>query len=121
MNEGQFIDGPPSFAVARGEFGLPQVIRTDNGVPFASAHARYGLSKLAVWWLRLGIQIERIKGSTSLHGQISVCRQPLAELGQPVLTYHNLAIRCPRIIARQHPKSPPGAISTVRGNSSTGE
>jgi putative transposase len=43
------------------EFGLPQVIRTDNGVPFASAHAIYGLSKLAVWWLRLGIQIERIK------------------------------------------------------------
>ena len=43
------------------EFGLPQAIRTDNGVPFASAHALYGLSKLAVWWLRLGIQIERIK------------------------------------------------------------
>jgi putative transposase len=43
------------------EFGLPRVIRTDNGVPFASAHAIYGLSKLAVWWLRLGIQIERRK------------------------------------------------------------
>ena len=42
------------------EFGLPQAIRTDNGVPFASAHALYGLSKLAVWWLRLGIQLERI-------------------------------------------------------------
>jgi putative transposase len=42
-------------------FGLPAVIRTDNGVPFASAHAIYGLSKLAVWWLRLGIQIERSK------------------------------------------------------------
>jgi len=42
------------------EFGLPRVIRTDNGVPFASAHAIYGLSKLAVWWLRLGIHIERI-------------------------------------------------------------
>jgi putative transposase len=43
------------------EFGLPGMIRTDNGVPFASAHALYGLSKLSVWWLRLGIQIERIK------------------------------------------------------------
>jgi putative transposase len=42
------------------EFGLPQAIRTDNGVPFASAHALYGLSKLAVWWLRLGIHLERI-------------------------------------------------------------
>jgi putative transposase len=43
------------------EFGLPRVIRTDNGVPFASAHAIYGLSKLSVWWLRLGIALERIK------------------------------------------------------------
>jgi len=43
------------------EFGLPHAIRTDNGVPFASAHALYGLSKLAVWWLRLGIEIERIR------------------------------------------------------------
>jgi putative transposase len=43
------------------EFGLPQAIRTDNGVPFASGHALYGLSKLAVWWLRLGIQLERIQ------------------------------------------------------------
>jgi len=42
------------------EFGLPRAIRTDNGVPFASAHAIYGLSKLAVWWLRLGIHLERI-------------------------------------------------------------
>ncbi len=42
------------------DFGLPQAIRTDNGVPFASAHALYGLSKLAVWWLRLGIGLERI-------------------------------------------------------------
>ena len=47
------------------EFGLPQAIRTDNGVPFASAHALYGLSKLSVWWLRLGIQIERIKPGPS--------------------------------------------------------
>ncbi len=43
------------------EFGLPQAIRTDNGVPFASPHALFGLSKLAVWWLRLGIQLERIQ------------------------------------------------------------
>jgi len=42
------------------QFGLPDAIRTDNGAPFASAHALYGLSKLAVWWLRLGISLERI-------------------------------------------------------------
>jgi putative transposase len=43
------------------EFGLPLGIRTDNGVPFASPHSLFGLSKLSVWWLRLGIHIERIK------------------------------------------------------------
>ncbi len=43
------------------EFGLPQAIRTDNGSPFASPNALFGLSKLAVWWLRLGINIERIQ------------------------------------------------------------
>ncbi len=43
------------------DFGLPKAIRTDNGVPFASPNAMFGLSKLSVWWLRLGIDIERIK------------------------------------------------------------
>jgi putative transposase len=43
------------------DFGLPRAIRTDNGSPFASANALFGLTKLSVWWLRLGINIERIK------------------------------------------------------------
>lgn len=43
------------------ERGLPLSIRSDNGVPFASPNALFNLSKLAVWWLRLGIAIERIK------------------------------------------------------------
>ena len=43
------------------ERGLPQSIRSDNGVPFASPNALFNLSKLSVWWLRLGIQIERIR------------------------------------------------------------
>jgi transposase InsO family protein len=43
------------------ERGLPVAIRSDNGVPFASPNALFNLSKLAVWWLRLGISIERIK------------------------------------------------------------
>lgn len=43
------------------EFGLPDAIRTDNGNPFASPNALFGLSRLSVWWLRLGINIERIK------------------------------------------------------------
>jgi putative transposase len=43
------------------ERGLPGAIRTDNGVPFATARGLYNLSRLSVWWLRLGIEIERIK------------------------------------------------------------
>jgi transposase InsO family protein len=43
------------------ERGLPLAIRSDNGVPFSSPDALFNLSKLAVWWLRLGIAIERIK------------------------------------------------------------
>lgn len=43
------------------ECGLPRAIRSDNGVPFASPRALFGLSRLSVWWLRLGISIERIK------------------------------------------------------------
>jgi len=43
------------------DFGLPGTIRTDNGLPFAAPTALYRLSKLSVWWLRLGIQIERIQ------------------------------------------------------------
>ena len=43
------------------EFCLPRAIRTDNGVPFASPNSLFNLSKLSVWWLRLGIEIERIK------------------------------------------------------------
>lgn len=51
----------PVFERVFKEFGLPSAIRTDNGVPFSSPHALFGLSRLSVWWLRLGISIERIK------------------------------------------------------------
>lgn len=43
------------------EYGLPNAIRSDNGLPFASPNGLYNLSKLSVFWLRLGIAIERIK------------------------------------------------------------
>jgi len=48
------------FEAAFGEYGLPQAIRTDNGAPFASS-AVGGLSRLAVWWIKLGIVHERIQ------------------------------------------------------------
>ena len=43
------------------EYGLPKSIRSDNGVPFASPNSLFNLSRLSVWWLRLGIEIERIR------------------------------------------------------------
>lgn len=42
------------------EYGLPWRIRTDNGVPFATT-ATGGLSRLAIWWITLGIFPERIE------------------------------------------------------------
>ena len=48
------------FEAAFREFGMPWWIRTDNGAPFASA-AVGGLSRLAVWWIKLGIVPERIE------------------------------------------------------------
>jgi putative transposase len=42
------------------EYGLPAAIRTDNGVPFATTGI-HGLSQLNVWWMRLGIQHQRIR------------------------------------------------------------
>lgn len=50
----------PVFESAFREFGLPKAIRSDNGTPFAS-RGPGGLSKLSIWWLKLGIGHERIE------------------------------------------------------------
>lgn len=42
------------------EYGLPQIIRSDNGIPFASK-ALHRLTKLSVWWIKLGILPELIE------------------------------------------------------------
>jgi transposase InsO family protein len=41
-------------------YGLPLVIRSDNGAPFACTRAPLGLSRLSVWWVSLGIGLDRI-------------------------------------------------------------
>ena len=55
----QTIGARPVFERAFREYGLPRAMRTDNGVPFAT-QAIHGLSQLNVWWMRLGIQHQRI-------------------------------------------------------------
>lgn len=57
------ITGPDSRAVFLAlfrEVGLPEAIRTDNGVPFASV-GMHGLSALNLWWMQLGIVHQRIR------------------------------------------------------------
>ncbi len=49
----------PIFEASFREFGLPERLLSDNGPPFGSG-GRCGLSRLTVWWLKLGIQVERI-------------------------------------------------------------
>jgi hypothetical protein len=49
----------PWFERAFRTYGLPDALRMDNGVPFASTGPGR-LSVLAVWWLKLGIQLDRI-------------------------------------------------------------
>lgn len=54
----------PCFAVFEEvfqEYGLPMAIRSDNGTPFAGGNSTWNLTRLSVWWIRLGIRLERIK------------------------------------------------------------
>jgi putative transposase len=41
-------------------YGLPEIIRSDNGAPFAAFNSPLGLSRLSAWWLSLGIDLDRI-------------------------------------------------------------
>jgi len=58
--------------------GLPDIIRVDNGSPFAGTGA-LGLSRLSVWWLRLGIRVEFTRrarpGDNAGHEQFHGCYQ----------------------------------------------
>lgn len=50
----------PVFERVFGEYGLPKVIRSDNGAPFAGS-GLLGLSRLSAWWTSLGVRHERIR------------------------------------------------------------
>lgn len=67
------------FEAAFRQYGLPQAIRTDNGAPFASC-ALGGLSRLAVWWMKLGIVPERIEpGKPAQNGRHERMHRTLQE------------------------------------------
>jgi transposase InsO family protein len=54
-----YLHVQPVFEAAFREYGLPVAIRTDNGAPFATTTVG-GLSRLSIWWIKLGIVPERI-------------------------------------------------------------
>lgn len=57
--EGEHLEASrPVYEAAFKEYGLPLRMRSDNGTPFAST-AIGGLSRLSVWWIKLGILPER--------------------------------------------------------------
>jgi len=69
----------PIFTAAFMEYGLPLAIRTDNGPPFAGIGLG-GLTPLSVWWMRLGIRLERIeKGHPEQKGRHERMHRTLKE------------------------------------------
>jgi putative transposase len=97
------------FEQAFKDFGLPDAIRTDNGTPFASGQALFGLSTLAVWWLRLGIKIQRIKpGNPQQNGRHERMHRTLKkEATQPGTAATCRSDRHPDRPACRHPWSAP--------------
>lgn len=53
------------------EFGLPKVIKSDNGTPFASPNGILSLTRLSAWWITLGITPDRTdKGTPGQNGSL---------------------------------------------------
>ena len=87
----------PAFERVFREYGLPHAIRTDNGPPFASLGAG-ALSRLAVWWVKLGIHPERIEpGHPEQNGRhermhltlsLECCRSPATTLLEQQLRFN---------------------------------
>jgi len=71
------------FVAAFREYGLPEVIRSDNGLPFAGLGVG-GLSQLSVWWIKLGIRPERIRpGKPQENGRHERMHRTLLETSRP--------------------------------------
>lgn len=72
-----------AFARAFKEYGMPEVIRSDNGQPFAGTGVG-GLSRLSVWWIKMGIVPERIRrGKPQENGKHERMHRTLLEAIQP--------------------------------------
>lgn len=76
-------EAKPVFERAFAEHGLPEKIRSDNGPPFAAAGVT-GLTRLGVWWAKLGIGHERIEpGRPQQNGRHERLHLTLLEAMEP--------------------------------------
>lgn len=102
----------PVFESCFREFGLPRAIRSDNGPPFASVGAG-GLSRLSVWWVKLGIVPERIApGHPEQNGRHERFHRTLkAETMQPpAATWHEQQQRFTRFVREFNEERPHEAL-----------
>jgi putative transposase len=102
----------PQLARAFAEYGLPDRIRSDNGAPFG-ARTLGGLSRLAVWWLRLGIVPEFIRpgapGENGAHEQFhAVLKRDTAR--PPAATLRAQQQRFTRFVAEYNFERPHDAV-----------
>lgn len=99
------------------EYGLPRVIRTDNGVPFAQPNAIGRLGQLALWWVRLGIKPEHIRpGRPSENGAHERFHKTLkAAATKPAsASYKSQQQRFDDFIAEYNIHRPHGSLSNRR-------
>jgi transposase InsO family protein len=59
LEKGNIYSVKKHFEALFKKYGLPEIIRSDNGSPFASAHSLHGLTRLSTWWMSLGISLDR--------------------------------------------------------------
>lgn len=109
------------------QYGLPQVIHTDNGAPFACTRSPLGLSQLSAWWVALGIRLSRGRpghpqdngGHERMHRDLEeavqpavaragTCAQALLEQWRHefncVRPHQALGMRCPNEVYRPSPR-----------------
>ncbi len=61
-------------------YGLPKVIHSDNGAPFAAPNGLLNLTSLSVWWITLGILPDRsLKGHPEQNGSLERMHKDIAD------------------------------------------
>jgi transposase InsO family protein len=98
------------------EYRLPLAMRTDNGTPLGSTRG-LGLSRLSIWWIKLGITPERIApGKPQQNGRHERIHRTLKGRGFEIVFYHRIRIHTRRrILCRRRTRSHPIAIRGMCG------